>query len=173
MSAEPNGCRHCGIPGHRHYQQWTDAAGWHQWVPPTQSQILTRMKARRAARATDSTPEGNPMNMPPALATIAALHTLLAKRPELAELPIRWQVEQDGSLHASPRYLADGSHVAVRALAAAIGGEPYEYQVTGDVTGEVFAVVAISGGTLAGATVHTYGYELAPTELVAAEDGAL
>lgn len=171
MSAEPSGCRHCGIPERQHYQQWKPPIGWHQWVQPEQSQILARMKARRAARA--STPKDKPMSMPPALATVAALHTLLTDRPELAVLPIRWAVKQDGDLHASPDYRADGSHIAVRALAAAIGGKPYEYQLAGDEPGEVLAVVAISNGTLAGMNVHSYGYELAPAELVAAKDGAL
>ncbi|MFD7410121.1 hypothetical protein [Kitasatospora purpeofusca] len=55
---EPNGCRHCGIPKRQHFQQWTESAGWHQWVRPEQSQILARMQARRAARATNSTPKG-------------------------------------------------------------------------------------------------------------------
>jgi hypothetical protein len=160
VSAEPGGCRHCGIPERQHYQQWTEAAGWHQWVQPEQSQILARMKARKAARANNSLKGSTPMSMPPALATIAALHTLLAEHPELAELPIRWSVEPDGDLHASPRYLADGSHAAVRALAVAVGGEPYEYQVTSDETDEAFVVVALSGSTLAGMTVHSYGYEL-------------
>lgn len=54
MSAEPGGCRHCGIPEHQHYQQWTKAAGWHPWEPPTNPQILARMQARRAARALNS-----------------------------------------------------------------------------------------------------------------------
>ncbi|MCC9307719.1 hypothetical protein LN042_11525 [Kitasatospora sp. RB6PN24] len=48
--AEPSACRHCGIPHREHYQQWTQAAGWHQWQPPTDAQILARMQARRAGR---------------------------------------------------------------------------------------------------------------------------
>lgn len=46
----PNGCQHCGIPQRAHYQQWTRAAGWHQWQPPTDEQIKTRMQQRRTAR---------------------------------------------------------------------------------------------------------------------------
>ena len=43
----PNGCRHCGIPERQHARQWTDEAGWHEWVAPSSAQILARMKARR------------------------------------------------------------------------------------------------------------------------------
>jgi hypothetical protein len=48
----PFGCRHCGIPGRTHYRQWKPPVGWHQHTAPTDDQILTRMKARRAARPT-------------------------------------------------------------------------------------------------------------------------
>lgn len=48
MTTTPNGCRHCGIDHREHAQRWTDAAGWHQWTPPTQQQIKARMRARRA-----------------------------------------------------------------------------------------------------------------------------
>nr|BEK68795.1 hypothetical protein KPHV_60220 [Kitasatospora purpeofusca] len=58
MNATPSGCLHCGIPERQHYQQWKPPAGWHAWVQPTDSQILARMQARRAARATDTTPRG-------------------------------------------------------------------------------------------------------------------
>lgn len=47
MGADPNGCRHCGIAERGHARQWTEAAGWHQWQPPTNAQIKARMKARR------------------------------------------------------------------------------------------------------------------------------
>lgn len=50
MTTTPNGCQHCGVPRREHYQQWKPPVGWHQWAPPTQDQILARMKARRAAR---------------------------------------------------------------------------------------------------------------------------
>jgi hypothetical protein len=50
---EPNGCRHCGLPKRSHYQQWKPPVGWHAWSTPTDSQILARMTARRAARATN------------------------------------------------------------------------------------------------------------------------
>lgn len=48
--AAPNGCRHCGIPARQHAQQWKPPVGWHKWEPPTDAQILARMKARRAQR---------------------------------------------------------------------------------------------------------------------------
>jgi hypothetical protein len=48
--AEPSACGHCGIPRRQHYQQWTGEAGWHQWAPPSDGQILGRMIARRADR---------------------------------------------------------------------------------------------------------------------------
>lgn len=44
----PNGCQHCGIPARQHAQQWKPPVGWHKWEPPTDAQILARMKARRA-----------------------------------------------------------------------------------------------------------------------------
>jgi hypothetical protein len=50
--AEPSGCGHCGIPRRQHYQQWTEAAGLHQWAPPSDAQVLARMKQRRANRTT-------------------------------------------------------------------------------------------------------------------------
>lgn len=46
----PNGCHHCGIPL-PHGQQFTEAAGLHGWVQPTDAQILARMIARRTATA--------------------------------------------------------------------------------------------------------------------------
>jgi hypothetical protein len=113
------------------------------------------------------------MSTSPALATIAALHTLLTERPDLAAMPIRWSVRQNGDLHASPPYLAEGSHRAVRALAAAIGAETCEYTVMGEKTGEEFAAVSIEQGNLAGASVHSHGYVLVVgAELVGIEDGA-
>ena len=50
MTATPNGCQHCGIPERAHWQQWNEAAGWHQWTAPTDTQILARMLTRRSAR---------------------------------------------------------------------------------------------------------------------------
>lgn len=46
----PNSCRHCGLDRRGRAQQWTTEAGWHTWTPPTQDQILARMRARRDAR---------------------------------------------------------------------------------------------------------------------------
>lgn len=48
-TVEPSACSHCGIPERQHYQQWKPPVGWHQWTPPTQEQILARMKTRRTA----------------------------------------------------------------------------------------------------------------------------
>lgn len=48
----PNGCRWCGAPERGHCGRWTNGAGWHQWTPPTAAQRITRMRARRAAKAT-------------------------------------------------------------------------------------------------------------------------
>jgi hypothetical protein len=45
-STTPNGCRHCGDPL-PHGWQWTETVGLHQWVKPTDAQILARMIARR------------------------------------------------------------------------------------------------------------------------------
>lgn len=49
---EPSACRHCDRPRQEHFQRWAAEAGWHKWTPPTQEQILARMKARRAERLT-------------------------------------------------------------------------------------------------------------------------
>lgn len=46
----PSGCRWCGIEAHHHAQEWSTAAGYHVWWPPTDAQILARMRARRAAK---------------------------------------------------------------------------------------------------------------------------
>ncbi|WBP89476.1 hypothetical protein [Kitasatospora cathayae] len=53
-SVEPDGCGLCGIPRREHARRWVSPAGWHAWVQPSNDQILARMKARRAARATNS-----------------------------------------------------------------------------------------------------------------------
>ncbi|RAJ53778.1 hypothetical protein K388_05565 [Streptomyces sp. KhCrAH-43] len=52
----PNGCRHCGLDLREHMQRWKPGAGRHQWTPPTQDQIKTRMRVRRAARIRKETP---------------------------------------------------------------------------------------------------------------------
>jgi hypothetical protein len=106
--------------------------------------------------------------------TLAALNTLMADRPELAELPVYWKVEQDGSMHLNPRYRGEGSHAAVRVLAAALGFETYEYTVLSEETGELLNVIS-AGPTarFAGAQVYATGYELAGPALAAAEGGGL
>lgn len=58
MTAEPNACAHCGIPRREHARQWVPGASWHPWVQPSNKQILARMTARRAARATNSPKDG-------------------------------------------------------------------------------------------------------------------
>lgn len=49
MSA-PAACRHCHLTERTHGRQYTAAAGWHPWTPPTDQQRLNRMRARRNAR---------------------------------------------------------------------------------------------------------------------------
>lgn len=49
---EPSACRWCGIPERPHCQRWKEPIGWHQHTPPTQAQILDRMKTRRASKET-------------------------------------------------------------------------------------------------------------------------
>ncbi|MFF6940411.1 hypothetical protein [Streptomyces lavendulae] len=46
----PSACRHCGIPEREHAQRWKPPAGWRRWEPPTDRQILARMRHRRAFR---------------------------------------------------------------------------------------------------------------------------
>ncbi|MFJ6616644.1 hypothetical protein ACIQOW_03545 [Kitasatospora sp. NPDC091335] len=103
------------------------------------------------------------MTIPPALATIAALHNLLTERPDLAALPIHWTVAPDGSLTGNPLYLAEGSHATVRTVAAVLGAEVREFTVTD--SGEVLAAVEVSGGRLGNARVCSTGYVLAETLL--------
>ncbi|MFE0800111.1 hypothetical protein [Streptomyces sp. NPDC058812] len=50
MTANPSGCRICGIDEREHAQRWSKSVGWHQWTQPTQAQILRRMQDRRTAR---------------------------------------------------------------------------------------------------------------------------
>lgn len=47
----PNGCRYCGADKQNHCQRSGRGVGIHGWVEPTNKQRLTRMKARRAAKA--------------------------------------------------------------------------------------------------------------------------
>jgi hypothetical protein len=46
----PSSCWPCGIGERVHGRQWTEESGWHPWEPPTDEQILARMKTRRAAK---------------------------------------------------------------------------------------------------------------------------
>jgi hypothetical protein len=54
VSADPSGCRWCGIGQRGHFQRWTEAAGWHGWAMPTTEQIKARMIARRAEGGANS-----------------------------------------------------------------------------------------------------------------------
>ncbi|MBO2461677.1 hypothetical protein [Actinomadura violacea] len=65
MLTSLDACRHCRLTLREdprdpftfpmHAQRYNAVAGWHAWTPPTQQQILARMRARRevelAARA--------------------------------------------------------------------------------------------------------------------------
>jgi hypothetical protein len=46
----PFGCTYCGDERHHHGSQWAPIIGMHQWMEPTQVEILKRMRRRRAAR---------------------------------------------------------------------------------------------------------------------------
>jgi hypothetical protein len=46
----PSGCEHCGLGERGHCQQWTPAAGWHGYEPPTKATIRQRLRARYADR---------------------------------------------------------------------------------------------------------------------------
>lgn len=47
---EPNGCRWCGTPRRGHFGLYTEMAGWHRFIEPTDNQRLARMRARRDHR---------------------------------------------------------------------------------------------------------------------------
>lgn len=47
---DPNACRYCDTPRGLHGQSYAEEVDWHFWAPPTDTQILARMRARRAAR---------------------------------------------------------------------------------------------------------------------------
>lgn len=51
---EPSACRWCDVPRRTHYQRWVEVYGRHGWQPPTDAQILARMRARRDARKATS-----------------------------------------------------------------------------------------------------------------------
>ena len=51
----PYGCARCGIPEHRHGQQYKEDVGWHPWVKPSNALMLRRMRSRLAARRTART----------------------------------------------------------------------------------------------------------------------
>jgi hypothetical protein len=46
----PFGCTYCGDEQHHHGSQWAPIIGMHQWMEPTQVEILERMRRRRANR---------------------------------------------------------------------------------------------------------------------------
>jgi hypothetical protein len=46
----PSGCRWCGIEEFIHWSRSSAGVGRHLWTPPTPTQILARMRARRRAR---------------------------------------------------------------------------------------------------------------------------
>lgn len=48
--SEPYGCAHCGAPKRFHARRYLIGIGMHEWAPPTDEQVKTRMLARRAAR---------------------------------------------------------------------------------------------------------------------------
>nr|WTC12536.1 hypothetical protein OHA15_33860 [Streptomyces anthocyanicus] len=48
----PYGCTWCGDEQHHHGSQWAPIIGMHQWMQPSQSMILERMRRRRANRMT-------------------------------------------------------------------------------------------------------------------------
>jgi len=62
----PGGCRWCGCEKYSHGQTWLPGRGFHQWVQPTQAQILARMRARR--NAFKAVCRCDPMGLPAPLA---------------------------------------------------------------------------------------------------------
>ncbi len=46
----PFGCRWCGEQASRHGRRYVSSRGMHAWEQPTNTQIIARMQARRAAR---------------------------------------------------------------------------------------------------------------------------
>lgn len=48
----PEGCTHCGLPRHGHYQRWTEGVGWHPYELPGPELVQARMRARFDAKET-------------------------------------------------------------------------------------------------------------------------
>jgi len=46
----PSGCHWCDRGQRVHARQYVEAAGYHEWTPPTDRQIKDRMRVRRANR---------------------------------------------------------------------------------------------------------------------------
>lgn len=59
--ADPNSCRHCGVPQRSHGQRWVPDAGVHGWTEPTPEQRKQRMLARRRTNA-QATPAHLPLS---------------------------------------------------------------------------------------------------------------
>ncbi|WP_035865896.1 hypothetical protein [Kitasatospora cheerisanensis] len=89
---------------------------------------------------------------------IAAVHVLLAGHPELAALPLVWQIDPDGTLEADPPWLAEGSHEAVRALAEVLGVATVESETASE--GKTYSCVAlVHTAQLSGLQIRSHGYK--------------
>lgn len=94
-----------------------------------------------------------------ALPGIIAVHVFLAKHVELAELPLAWMIETDGTIQAQPDYRAPGGHDAVRALAKALRAKTDE-RIVGAGTDSVDKVVQLAWNTkLSGLLIQSSAYE--------------
>ncbi|MFF1792630.1 hypothetical protein ACFVXQ_00055 [Kitasatospora sp. NPDC058263] len=104
-----------------------------------------------------------------ALATIAALHVLMAGHIELAGLPVSWRVTSDGSLHVDTDHRNPEGRDAVRALAAALGVDTDESEIT-STSGQRLLVVSLHyEAVIAGSPVYATAY--VPVD-VSVKDGA-
>ncbi|MFD8319688.1 hypothetical protein [Kitasatospora purpeofusca] len=105
-----------------------------------------------------------------ALTTITALHVLMARHIELADLPVSWLVDSDGALRVTPDERDPAGRDAVRTLAAVLGVVTDESEITSRTDGQRLQVVSLHyEAVIAGAPVYATAY--LPVDVLA-EDGA-
>ncbi|MFG3050363.1 hypothetical protein ACGFZP_05315 [Kitasatospora sp. NPDC048239] len=90
----------------------------------------------------------------------------MAQHIELGSLPLVWRVNSDGALFVEPDDRSPEGRDAVRALAAALGVDTDESEITSKIDGQRLSVVSLHHSTMiAGSPVYATAY-------LPVEDGA-